>query len=173
MKDFDLLVLGGLLICAAAIGIGLLIADGTFQFAGAFFGWFLAAYSSLRYFVQAVRFALRTNVPLWGTLIPVNFALALVGVSIFGVHSWNEIKIALAVFLGAFFFGLVLARTSSVHARYVPLLFLLFLLLPFYEKLSSFWTHIYLGVASSLLTVGLVDFMKRRAVLRQAGSLSK
>ena len=121
MKRLDLVALGGLVICAITMGTGLLIGNGTLQFVGSFFGWFLAAYSSLRYVIQAVRLGLRTEVSLWGTVVPVNFALALIGVAVFGIHDWDAAKLAMAVFAGAMIVGFVLARVSIAHSRYAPL----------------------------------------------------
>lgn len=173
MRGLDQLVLGGLLICAAAMGIGLLAVNETLQFVGSFFGWFLAAYSALRYVVQAVRLALWPSVPFWGTWIPVNFALALIGVSVFGIHDWNAITITIVVFTGAMIVGLLLARGSVSHGRYVPAGLLVLLALPFYEGLSAIWTHVYVAVASSLLAAGVVELAKHGVGSREADSISK
>jgi hypothetical protein len=173
MKGLDLVALGGLLICAIAMGTGLLAGNGTLQFVGSFFGWFLAAYSSLRYVIQAVLFGLRTEVSLWGTVIPVNFALALIGVAVFGIHDWEAAKLAMAVFAGAMIVGFVSATVSIANSRYAPLGVLVVLALPFYEKFSPFWTHIYVAVASSLLAVGIVEFAKHGVGSREAGPISK
>jgi hypothetical protein len=161
MRGIDLTALSGLLICASAMGSGLLLSNGTFQFVGAFFGWFLAAYTFLRYVVQAVRIAMRIAVPLWGTLVPVNFGIALIGLSAFGIHDWEAVKISIGVFASAMVAGLVLGKVSFTQHRFFPAGLLVVLVSPFYEGLSAIWTYIYVAVASLLLAIGLVELAKR------------
>jgi hypothetical protein len=144
----------------ALLTCGLFLVGGTaldrpqLSWVGAFVGWFLAAYSALVYLVQAVRAAFANKLVFWPSLIPVNCALALLGVATFGVARASAIGLLLAAVA-----AIGLAATSAIRAmprpalRWFPLAALSPIIIPFIEPLSWTWTYIFVGVAVLLLAI--------------------
>jgi hypothetical protein len=162
MKNVDRLALWGLLVCAILIGAGLSLSEGNFTLAGSYFGYFLGAYSFLRYLVQTFRLGFGRDVSLWGTLIPVNFALSIIGVAIFGIHDSNAAKWAVIVFVIFLAVGILISRTSFISHRFLPAISLGALAVPFYQAISPFWSYVYLAIASLLLAIGFPELMQGR-----------
>lgn len=158
------MIVANRIVFTALVICGLFLVGGTgldrpgLSWVGAFVGWFLAAYSVLVYLVQAVRTALANYRVFWPSLIPVNCALALLGMATFGIARTSAIGLLVSATL-----AIALAAMSSIPKipkavlRWVPLGALSPLIIPFIEPLSWTWTYVFVGVAVLLMAIGAVS----------------
>lgn len=155
MAFFALLVCGFFLVGGATLDRPQL------SWVGAFVGWFLAAYSIVVYLVQATRAALASKLVFWPSLIPVNCALALLGIATFGVVGASVsgllIASAAAIALAA---TLVVRTTPRPTLKWLPFVALSPLIIPFIGPLSWSWTYVFVGVAVLLLTMSAGSRLK-------------
>jgi hypothetical protein len=145
---------------------GYLLNKGVLEAFASFGGWFLTAYSISAYAIVAVIYFFRRGPSFWATLYPVNFSLALIGILLFGLYS-AQMVLPLLVFavLGAGI-GLLVARTSLVKSRMLPLVSLTPLSLCFVPSITSHWTLVFSLVAAYLLASFADAYVKLHMRLR-------
>ncbi len=165
MKTINFIVLVGFAILGGLLAAGYLLQNGGLEVFAAYSGWFLTTYSMFAYAFAAVHHLWRSSERFWSTLYPVNLALALVAVSLFGLHDARS-AISLAVFgaIGAMA-GVLTARSTFGSFRALPLIALLPLCLCLLPIITPHWTLLFAAVAAYLLaSYADVRFMRRTGV---------
>ena len=155
VRYLNAIVLGGLILCGAAIFLGLLLNNGHLQWLGTYTGWFLAAYSIAAYLVASILYALRGSVSFWPNLYAVNFALSLLGIAAFGISSATEAVAPAIAALAAGIVGLLVARRYNTGIRLIPIAMILVIAGPLLESIATIWVYIFVGAAGALIGLTL------------------
>ena len=153
MKYLNGLVFAGLILCGLALLVGFILGNGSLEALATYFGWFLSAYSSIVYLIASALFLMRGEGAFWNTFYPINFGLALLALSVFGIHDQQAAMIMGATAVVAAGVSVVLSRMHVLDRRFAPIALLLVLGTVLAEPIFAIWKYlaVFVGV---LLLVG-------------------
>lgn len=151
MKYLNALVLAGLVLCGLALLIGFILGNGSLEALAAYFGWFLSAYSGVAYLVASALFLAKRGGEFWNTFYPINFVLALLGISVFGILDQRTVLVMGATALVAAGVSVVLFRAHVLDRRFAPIALLVVLGAVFAEPIFAVWKYLAVFVAVLLL----------------------
>ena len=144
---------------------GYAVDSGTLKALAAYVGWFLSAYSGIAYLIASL--VLLSQGPqggrgFWTTFYPANFGLALLALSVFGIHDAHTVLLMAAVAGVAAIVSYFISQSRILDKRGVPLIVLLLPLLVFIDAVFLFWKYILIAVGVFVLTCSLAAFIKAR-----------
>jgi len=162
MKYLNGLVFAGLILCGLALLVGFILGNGSLEALAAYFGWFLSAYSGIAYLIASALFLARGRGAFWQTFYPINFGLALLAISAFGIHDQKTVMIMGATAVVAAGLSIVLSRSHVLDRRFTPMALLLVLGTMLAEPIFAVWQYlaVFVGV---LLLVGAFIALRLKA----------
>lgn len=155
MKFLNRLVFVGLILSGSLLLIGVLLGNGSLMGLGTYFGWFFAAFSMIAYLIVGILQAVHHRETSRMDLYPVNFGLAIVGVSVFGFTGQENIFVLIAVFLLSVAIAFMARRL--VADRFIPLAILVLLFIPFLSWAMPFWMYLYLILGVILISISTFE----------------
>ncbi len=161
MKNLNVLVFVGLTLCGLTLLIGFILGNGGLEALAAYFGWFLTAYSGVAYLLASALFLAKRVGAFWSTFYPINFGLALLGISVFGIHDQRTVLIMGATALVAAGISVVLFRAHVLDGRFAPIALLVVLGAVFAEPIFTVWKYLTVFVAVLMLVAALIALRAR------------
>jgi hypothetical protein len=152
MSYINLFVLGSFIFLGVMLLLGCLFTMGSLVALAVFGGWFITVYSIVAYVFAAALYVYRRGTKFWITLYPVNFSLALIAILLFGIHGEAIFTPMAASFIFGACAALLVARSSLVNLKVMPLVLLVPLFLCPLSFLTPYWGVIFSFVAAHLLT---------------------
>lgn len=128
-----------------------------------FIGWFVGVFAALAYFVSSIRVFMSHLHNFWTSLYPVNFGIALLGVSTMGMDVKQELMLLLLCAGISLIVSYLLYRLGLISRKVFPLSMLALLFFPAVPALTSIWAYyyfvlgmvmIYLSIAANVMGKG-------------------
>lgn len=147
----------GLVVCGLVLLAGYIMNVGSLKALAAYFGWFLCAYSGLAYLAASVHFSMKGGGRFWNSIYPLNFGLALLALSLFGIHDQRTIVIMVVAALVAMGLAIVLSRSHVLGRRYTPVAPFGVLGIAMIEPIFPAWKYLSAFVGVFLLATACIE----------------